>query len=528
MSEDKDDIISKRRTFAIISHPDAGKTTLTEKLLLFGGAIQMAGAVKAKREHRAARSDWMKVEQERGISVASSVMTFEYNGCTFNLLDTPGHEDFSEDTYRVLTAVDSAVMVIDCAKGIEAQTLKLFEVCRLRDIPIITFINKLDREGQDPFALLSEIEDKLALDVTPASWPIGMGNRFKGCYDILNDKLILMNKGDKAHRTEPVAVADGINDKMLDTLLTAEEVSELRENVQMARELCKPFEKEAYMNGSMTPVFFGSAINNFGVQELLDGLVRYAPSPRPQKAVERVIAPDEDKVTGFIFKIQANMDPKHRDRIAFMRICSGHFKNGMKLYHVRSDKQILMHNPVLFLAQERELASEAWAGDIMGVPNHGNLRIGDTLTEGEKFSFTGIPSFAPELLQKVRAVDPLKAKHLGNALMQIAEEGGASVFKPLMGNEWIVGVVGALQFQILADRIRTEYEVPVIFEATSFMTARWLEGDAADIKEFVDKNRANAAQDYDENWVFLTRNDWHLNKTAEDFPKIKFLKTKQN
>ena len=528
MTQTKDDIISKRRTFAIISHPDAGKTTLTEKLLLFGGAIQMAGAVKAKREQRAARSDWMKVEQERGISVASSVMTFEYDGCTFNLLDTPGHEDFSEDTYRVLTAVDSAVMVIDCAKGIEAQTLKLFEVCRLRDIPIITFINKLDREGQDPFSLLSEIEEKLALDTTPASWPIGMGNRFKGCYDILNDKLILLDKSDKSHKSAPVAVADGINDSKLDQLLTPQEAAELRENVQMARELCRPFDREAYLEGSLTPVFFGSAINNFGVQELLDGLVRYAPSPRPQKAVERTVEPNEDKVTGFIFKIQANMDPKHRDRIAFMRICSGHFKNGMKLYHVRSDKQILMHNPVLFLAQERELAQEAWAGDIMGVPNHGNLRIGDTLTEGEKFSFTGIPSFAPEMLQKVRPVDPLKAKHLGNALMQIAEEGGASVFKPLIGNEWIVGVVGALQFQILADRIRTEYEVPVIFEATSFMTARWLDGTENDVKDFVDKNRANSAQDYDGNWVFLARNDWHLNKTAEDFPKLKFLKTKQN
>ena len=527
-NETKDDVISKRRTFAIISHPDAGKTTLTEKLLLFGGAIAMAGAVKAKRAQRAARSDWMKVEQERGISVASSVMTFDYKGCTFNLLDTPGHEDFSEDTYRVLTAVDSAVMVIDCAKGIEAQTLKLFEVCRLRDIPIITFINKLDRDGQDPFDLISEIEQKLALDVTPASWPVGMGRDFKGCYDLLGDRLILMDKADKSHKTEPVAIADGIDDKKLDELLTPDEVSALRENVQMARELCPAFDRQAYLDGTMTPVFFGSAINNFGVQELLDGLVEYAPSPRAQKALERTVEPTEDKVTGFVFKIQANMDPKHRDRIAFMRICSGHFKNGMKLYHVRSGKQLLLHNPVLFLAQDRELATEAWAGDIMGVPNHGNLRIGDTLTEGEKFSFTGIPSFAPEMLQKVRPVDPLKAKHLGNALMQIAEEGGASVFKPLIGAEWIVGVVGALQFQILADRIRTEYDVPVIFEATSFMTARWLEGSPADIKDFVDKNRANAAEDYDGNWVFLARNDWHLNKTAEDFPKIKFLKTKQN
>ena len=529
MTQDtKADIISKRRTFAIISHPDAGKTTLTEKLLLFGGAIQMAGTVKAKKEQRAARSDWMKVEQERGISVASSVMTFEYKGCTFNLLDTPGHEDFSEDTYRVLTAVDSAVMVIDCAKGIEAQTLKLFEVCRLRDIPIITFINKLDRDGQDPFALLEEIEQSLALDVTPASWPIGMGRDFKGCYDLLNDKLLLLDKARKSTVSEPILTADGINDKKLDELLDTSEVSALRENVEMAKALCKPFDVNAYLEGSMTPVFFGSAINNFGVQELLDGLVAYAPSPRAQKTPTRTVEPTEEKVTGFIFKIQANMDPKHRDRIAFMRLCSGQFKNGMKLYHVRSDKQLLMHNPVLFLAQDRELATEAWAGDIMGIPNHGNLRIGDTLTEGEKFSFTGIPSFAPELLQKVRPVDPLKAKHLGKALMQIAEEGGASVFKPLIGADWIVGVVGALQFQILADRIRTEYDVPVIFEQTSFMTARWLEGNPVDIKDFVDKNRANAAQDHDDNWVLLARNDWHLNKTTEDFPKVKFIKTKQN
>ncbi|MBE6449725.1 MAG: peptide chain release factor 3 [Alphaproteobacteria bacterium] len=526
--EKKDDIISKRRTFAIISHPDAGKTTLTEKLLLFGGAIQMAGAVKAKKEQRAARSDWMKVEQERGISVASSVMTFEYKGCTFNLLDTPGHEDFSEDTYRVLTAVDSAVMVIDCAKGIEAQTLKLFEVCRLRDIPIITFINKLDRDGQDPFALLEEIEQSLALDVTPASWPIGMGRDFKGCYDLLNDKLLLLDKTNKTTLSEPVLTADGILDEKIDALLGQNDATQLRENVEMAKALCKPFDLNSYLEGHMTPVFFGSAINNFGVQELLDGLVKYAPAPRAQKTPARTVEPTEDKVSGFIFKIQANMDPKHRDRIAFMRICSGHFKNGMKLYHVRSEKQLLLHNPVLFLAQDRELASEAWAGDIMGVPNHGNLRIGDTLTEGEKFSFTGIPSFAPELLQKVRPVDPLKAKHLGKALMQIAEEGGASVFKPLIGADWIVGVVGALQFQILADRIRTEYDVPVIFEQTSFMTARWLKGNPNDIKNFVDKNRANAAQDHDENWVLLARNDWHLNKTAEDFPKIKFIKTKQN
>ena len=522
------DIISKRRTFAIISHPDAGKTTLTEKLLLFGGAIAMAGAVKAKKEQRAAHSDWMKVEQERGISVASSVMTFDYKDCTFNLLDTPGHEDFSEDTYRVLTAVDSAVMVIDCAKGIEAQTLKLFEVCRLRDIPIITFINKLDRDGQDPFALLEEIEQSLALDVCPITWPINMGRDFKGCYDIINDRLFLMDKSNKSILTDPIDIVKGLDDDKLSEYLTETERNKLKEDIEMVKALCKPFELDSYLNGSLTPVFFGSAINNFGVRELLDGLIRMAPSPRPEKAAERIIEPTEDKVTGFVFKIQANMDPKHRDRIAFIRLCSGHFKRGMKLLHVRSEKQLILHNPVLFLAQDRELAEEAWAGDIIGLPNHGNLRIGDTLTEGEQLTFRGIPSFAPELLQKVRPQDPLKAKHLAKALLQIAEEGGASIFKPQVGTDWIVGVVGALQFQILADRIRTEYDVPVVFEPTTFYTARWITGEANDLKTFADKNPMNVAQDHDGDMVFLARNDWHLNKTAEDFPKIKFFKVKEH
>lgn len=525
---DTQDIISKRRTFAIISHPDAGKTTLTEKLLLFGGAIAMAGAVKAKKEQRAAHSDWMKVEQERGISVASSVMTFDYAGCTFNLLDTPGHEDFSEDTYRVLTAVDSAVMVIDSAKGIEEQTRKLFEVCRMRDIPIITFINKLDRDGQDPFALLEEIEQTLALDVCPASWPIGMGRDFKGCYDLFHDRLILMDKTASKSVVSDGEVINGIDDKRLDELLEPTEVASLRENVEMIKGLCPPFDMNAYREGSLTPVFFGSAINNFGVRELLNGLVEMAPSPRSQTADARVVKPDENKVTGFIFKIQANMDLKHRDRIAFMRICSGHFKRAMKLIHQRSQKQVLLNNAVLFLAQDRELAEEAWAGDIIGIPNHGNLRIGDTLTEGEVLNFKGIPSFAPELLQKVRPVDPLKAKHLGKALMQIAEEGGACVFKPFIGSDWIVGVVGALQFQILADRIRTEYDVPVIFEQTSLYTARWVDGTPAERKNFADKNQANVAEDHDGDLVFLARNAWHLNKAEEDFPHVQFLKTKEH
>ena len=355
MSEILKQVVSKRRTFAIISHPDAGKTTLTEKLLLFGGAINQAGAVKARGDNRRAHSDWMKVEQERGISVASSVMTFEYGGCTFNLLDTPGHEDFSEDTYRVLTAVDSAVMVIDCAKGIETQTKKLFEVCRLRDIPIITFINKLDREGQDPFALLEEIEQTLALDVAPAVWPIGMGRDFKGCFDLLNDKLNLLDKsGDKSKLPISGETIHGIDDIKLDTLLPEDQVLKLREDVEMVRALCKPVDKKAYLEGYLTPIFFGSAINNFGVRELLDALVAFAPSPRAQETSTRQIEPDEEKVSGFVFKIQANMDPKHRDRIAFMRICSGHFKRGMKLLHLRNNKQMILHNPVMFLAQDRE------------------------------------------------------------------------------------------------------------------------------------------------------------------------------
>lgn len=528
MPQNLSDIVAKRRTFAIISHPDAGKTTLTEKLLLFGGAINQAGAVKARGDNRRARSDWMKVEQERGISVASSVMTFDYAGCTFNLLDTPGHEDFSEDTYRVLTAVDSAVMVIDCAKGIEAQTKKLFEVCRLRDIPIITFINKLDREGLDPFALLEEIEQTLALDTAPAVWPIGMGHDFKGCFDLMHDRLNLMKReADKSRLPTVGETIQGVADPHLDEVLPAHQVQKLREDVELIRALCKPVDTTAYREGSLTPVFFGSAVNNFGVRELLDALVALAPSPRPQQATERTISPTEDKVSGFVFKIQANMDPKHRDRIAFMRICSGHFKRGMKLLHLRDNKQMLLHNPVMFLAQDRELAEDAYAGDIIGLPNHGGMRIGDSFSEGEHITFKGIPSFAPELLQKVRAVDPLKAKHLGKALEQIAEEGGASVFKPAIGSDWIVGVVGALQFEVLADRIRTEFDVPVIFEPTSYITARWLDGSDKDIETFITRNSATMATDHDGAPVFLARNAWHLGKAIEDFPSVHLLKIKE-
>ncbi|MFC4348373.1 peptide chain release factor 3 [Kordiimonas lipolytica] len=518
--------IDKRRTFAIISHPDAGKTTLTEKLLLFGGAIQAAGEVKARGERRRARSDWMKVEQERGISVASSVMTFDYLDRTFNLLDTPGHEDFSEDTYRTLSAVDSAVMVLDAAKGIETQTRKLFEVCRLRDMPIATFINKMDRETKDPFELLDEVEQTLALDVAPASWPIGMGRDFKGCYDLIHDQLILFDRGKGDSLSEGIK-CQGLDDPKLDELLPDYAVEKLRTDVEMVRELCPQFNLKDYLEGTLTPVFFGSAINNFGVQELLSGLADFAPRPRPGKALERQVAPDENKVTAFVFKIQANMDPKHRDRIAFVRIVSGRFKKGIKMKHVRSGKTLAIHNAQLFLAQDRAVAEEAYPGDIIGLPNHGNLRIGDTLTEGETIRFTGVPSFAPEILQKVRPEDPMKAKHLGRALEQLAEEGAARVFKPALGSDWVVGVVGPLQFDVLADRIRTEYEVPCRFEATSLMTAEWVEGDPREVKKFSDQNRASMAIDHAGAPVYLARNNWHLDKAKDDFPSLKFLKTKE-
>lgn len=519
-------IIENRRTFGIISHPDAGKTTLTEKLLLFGGAIQMAGMVKAKGERRRARSDWMKVEQERGISVASSVMTFENEGITYNLLDTPGHEDFSEDTYRTLTAVDSAIMVLDCAKGIETQTLKLFEVCRLRDIPIITFINKMDRDGQDPFDLLDEVEQKLALEIVPASWPIGMGRDFKGCYNLLEDKLVLFDRGKGDAVTEAIECS-GLDDPKIDELLPAGSVEQLREEVEMVRGVFPEFDMERFLSGGLTPVFFGSAINNFGVRELLGGLARFAPHPKLQSTESRDIKPDESKVTGFVFKIQANMDPKHRDRIAFTRICSGKFKKGMKLKHVRSGKNLTIHSPQLFLAQDREVAEEAFPGDIIGLPNYGGLRIGDALTEGEDLVFTGIPSFAPEYMQRARAEDPLKAKHLGKALEQLAEEGAARIFKPYSDPDWVVGVVGPLQFDVLRDRIRTEYEIPVKFEETSLYTARWIScADPAKLKKFIDANQSAIARDHDDDPVFMARNAWHLTDAEEKYPDITFKATK--
>jgi peptide chain release factor 3 len=519
--------VQRRRTFAIISHPDAGKTTLTEKLLLFGGAIQLAGAVKARGDQRRARSDWMKIERERGISVSASAMTFEFEGTTFNLLDTPGHQDFSEDTYRTLTAVDSAVMVLDAARGIEAQTRKLFEVCRLRDVPILTFVNKLDREGRDAFDLMDEIEQTLALEVTPASWPIGMGRDFLGCYDLLHDRLLLFERA-RERLADAGTLCTGLDDPALDRLLPEGAAKRLRDEVEMARGLCPPFDLDAYRSGHLTPVFFGSAISSFGVRELLLGLHELAPPPRPQKTRQRTVSPNEPNVTGFVFKVQANMDPKHRDRIAFVRLCSGHFKRGMKLLHPRSGSTLAVHNPVLFLAQDRELAEEAFPGDIIGIPNHGKLGIGDALTEGEELSFIGIPSFAPELLQRVRATDPLRAKHLSRALEQLAEEGVARIFKPRAGGYTIVGVVGPLQFDVLADRIRTEYDIPVVFESAALYTARWIEtDDHALLERFLRENESYVADDHVGAPVFLARNAWHLETAEKDFPKLRFAKTKE-
>jgi peptide chain release factor 3 len=527
------DIIASRRTFAIISHPDAGKTTLTEKLLLFGGAIQMAGMVKGKKDQKAATSDWMSIEKERGISVTASVMTFEYQNKTVNLLDTPGHKDFSEDTYRTLTAVDSAVMVLDAAKGIEEQTRKLFEVCRLRDMPITTFINKMDREAQEPFALLDEIESALALDVAPVTWPIGMGQRFKGCYDLINDQLFLFDAGQGDHIEEGIEF-NSPSDPRLDDIIPAAELATFREEVEMVRAMCKPFDKKAYMEGHLTPVFFGSALNNFGVRELLRAICDHAPAPLPQQAVEREIQPNEAKFSGFVFKIQANMDKNHRDRIAFVRICSGTYKRGMKALHVRSGKTLALNNPVLFLARDRELAEEAYPGDILGVPNHGNLNIGDTLTEGEALHFTGIPSFAPELFQRVVLADPMKTKQLKKALEQLAQEGASQIFKPLNGTDWIIGVVGQLQFDVIATRLKEEYGVQGRFEGVPYRAARWVQTpdgmkpDNDDFRSFREKNLHNLCEDVYGALTYLAPNDWHLQRIQEDFPKFGFAKTREH
>ncbi len=523
--------IPSRRTFAIISHPDAGKTTLTEKLLLAGGAIHLAGEVKARGANRRARSDWMKIEQQRGISVTSSVMTFERTQpdgsvITFNLLDTPGHEDFSEDTYRTLTAVDSAVMVIDAAKGIEPQTRKLFEVCRLRSVPIITFINKVDREGRDAFALLDEVADALALDVCPMSWPVGMGGAFEGIYDFASATL-RQPSGPSKEFEDKEARFSGLTDPALGDHISPDGLALLREEAELAQGGYAGFDLAAYRHGDLTPVYFGSALKNFGVTDLIEALAKYAPPPRPQPAEPEAVSPEGSEVTGFIFKVQANMDPQHRDRIAFMRLCSGRFRRGMKLTPSGSGKPIAVHSPILFFAQDREIADEAFPGDIIGIPNHGTLRVGDTLSEKAQVRFTGLPNFAPEILRRVALKDPTKTKQLRKALDDLSEEGVIQVFYPEIGSQWIVGVVGQLQLDVLISRLEAEYKVEARLEPAPFDTARWLGGEAKTLEEFAGFNRSAMAKDRDDNPVFLAKSAWDVSYQAERHPDIKFSATRE-
>ncbi|WBY07048.1 peptide chain release factor 3 [Sphingomonas sp. 7/4-4] len=521
------DRINDRRTFAIISHPDAGKTTLTEKLLLFGGAIHLAGEVKARGQARRARSDWMKIEQQRGISVTSSVMTFEREGITFNLLDTPGHEDFSEDTYRTLTAVDSAVMVIDVAKGIESQTRKLFEVCRLRNVPIITFVNKVDREGREVFDILDEVANLLALDVTPMTWPVGMGGNFEGIYDLATNRLLLP-EGNSREFQGKVIQTNGLDDPQLDAIISAENLAKLREEVELAGVGYPEFDAEAYRHGDLTPVYFGSALKEFGVDSLIEALASFAPPPRAQPAEPAPVEPTRDEVTGFVFKVQANMDPNHRDRIAFMRLCSGTFKRGMKLTPSGHGKPIAIHSPILFFARERELADEAYPGDIIGIPNHGTLRVGDTLSERADVRFTGLPNFAPEILRRVQLKDPTKTKQLRKALDDMAEEGVTQVFYPDIGSNWIIGVVGQLQLDVLLSRLDAEYKVAAGLEPAPFETARWVSSeDPKALEEFMGLNRGAMAKDRDGNPVFLAKSAWEVGYIADRYSNVKFAATRE-
>ncbi|HET6602618.1 MAG TPA: peptide chain release factor 3 [Xanthomonadaceae bacterium] len=519
---------ARRRTFAIISHPDAGKTTLTEKLLLFGGAIQMAGSVKSRKAARHATSDWMALEKERGISVTSSVMQFPYAGRVINLLDTPGHADFSEDTYRVLTAVDSALMVIDCAKGVEERTIKLMEVCRMRDTPIMAFINKLDREGRAPIDLLDEVERVLQIQCAPVTWPIGMGKRLKGVYHLLLDEVHLYEPGRNFTRQDST-ILKGLHDPELERRLGADALAELREELELVQGASHPFDIDAYLDGRQTPVFFGSAINNFGVQLLLDFFVEHAPPPRPRESTTRMVAPDEAPLTGFVFKIQANMDPQHRDRVAFMRICSGSYASGMKAYHVRAGKEVKLANALTFMAHEREIVDRAWPGDVIGIHNHGTVSIGDTYSGGEALSFTGIPNFAPELFRRARLRDPLRLKQLHKGLAQLSEEGATQFFRPLMSNDLILGAVGVLQFDVVAYRLRDEYGVDAAFEQVNIVTARWIRGgDAEMLEEFREKNAMNLAIDAAGELVYLAPTRVNLQLTRERWPQLHFAATREH
>jgi peptide chain release factor 3 len=511
----------ERRTFAIISHPDAGKTTLTEKLLHSAGAIHEAGEVRARGARRRARSDWMKIEQQRGISVTSSVMTFQRGTVLFNLLDTPGHEDFSEDTYRTLTAVDSAIMVIDAAKGIEAQTRKLFEVCRIRNIPILTFINKVDREGLAPFALLDEIAETLQLDVSPQNWPAGMGGRFEGVYNFATATLTQAKSGER------IACGD-LDGAALDEALSPEAAEMLREEAGLALAAYPEFDRERFRAGDLTPVYFGSALRVFGVGQLLDGLDHFAPPPVSQPALPAPVSPDDPQVSGFIFKVQANMDPNHRDRVAFMRVCSGTMKRGMKLHVSRVGKAIAVHNPITFFARERELTEFAQAGDIVGIPNHGTLRVGDSLTERGGIVFTGLPDFAPEILRRVRLDDPLKVKQMRRGLSDLAEEGVVRLFRPVEGSQWIVGVIGELQLDVLVTRLEQEYGTKLGFETSPWDVARWVTAeDPVLLKRLLDTHRPRIAEDQDGDPVLLMRNAWEHGTFEKDWPGIRFNTVKE-
>jgi len=518
---------ARRRTFAIISHPDAGKTTLTEKLLLFGGAIQLAGTVKGRKAARHATSDWMALEKERGISITSSVMQFPYRDKIINLLDTPGHEDFSEDTYRTLTAVDSALMVIDSAKGVEARTIKLLEVCRLRTTPIVTFINKLDRDGRPPIELLDEIETVLKIRCAPVTWPIGMGKHFKGIFHLHQDSVHLFSPahGGKIQQGE---VIRGLDNPRLDELFGTF-AAELREEIALVKGASHAFDLQAFLAGKLTPVFFGSAMNNFGVRELLDGFVEYAPPPQPRAAVQRMVDPQEEEFSGFVFKIQANMDPAHRDRIAFMRVCSGSYHKGMKMHHVRLGREVQIANAITFMASEREHIEQAYPGDIIGLHNHGTIQISDTFTEGEKLKFTGIPYFSPELFRRARLRDPLRMKALQKGLLQLCEEGATQLFRPLGSNDLILGAVGPLQFDVAAYRLRDEYGVECEFENVPVATARWVHSDNQKrLEEFRNKAQEHLALDNAGELTYIAPTRINLDLTMERWPEIEFRATREH
>ncbi len=520
--------VNKRRTFAIISHPDAGKTTITEKVLLYGNAIQTAGSVKGKGSQAHAKSDWMEMEKQRGISITTSVMQFPYNDCLVNLLDTPGHEDFSEDTYRTLTAVDSCLMVIDSSKGVEERTIKLMEVTRLRDTPIITFMNKLDRDIRDPMELLDEVENVLKIHCAPITWPIGCGKLFKGVYHLYKDETYLYQTG-QGHRIQDVRVIKGLNNPELDQTVGEDLAQQLRDELELVQGASNEFDHDLFINGELTPVYFGTALGNFGVDHFLDGLTQWSPAPQPRQADTRLVESAEEKFSGFVFKIQANMDPKHRDRVAFMRVVSGKYEKGMKLRHVRIGKDVVISDALTFMAGDRTHAEEAYAGDIIGLHNHGTIQIGDTFTQGEDLKFTGIPNFAPELFRRIRLKDPLKQKQLLKGLVQLSEEGAVQVFRPLINNDLIVGAVGVLQFDVVVSRLKSEYNVEAIYENVNVATARWVEcADVKKFEEFKRKNEQNLALDGGDNLTYIAPTMVNLNLAQERYPDVTFFKTREH